>query len=760
MRTRMMILTGALLLVFSGTARAQQEQAGPVSVTPTATAAPAATSPFAPKFGQVDFGFRGDSVEGDAARYQRFRDLRRGGYVDRFRLNKETEQWALNATANNVGYRDQRYTVNYQDIGRLKVNAEWNQVPLFISDNTQWLYKDNGNGRLTIDESIRRTLQTTGTGIGNGFNTLRSVLGGASRYDLRSRRDIGAVNLVYTVNQAVDVKFDVRNMNRSGYNLMSFGFGTSPGLNPVVEFGVPTDDRTTDIKGAVEFANDRGLFNIGYTGSWFSNHIPTVQFDNPLRADNISGGAATGLAVMWPTNFSTAVNVNGSYKLPARSRASAFLSFGRWEQNESLVAPTVNSAVAPLVGPLERGSAEAKADIVSMVYNFNSRPNEYLWLNAKYRYYDYANKTPLFASPQLVGDWALGTQIWENEPSSLKRNTLDLDASISAHKYAGVGFGFSREDTDRKHRLDGHTPRAFRIFETTAEDTYRVSFDSTANQYVTLRAKFEHSDREGSGFDGHLLDEVGEQPDMRHFDIANRTRDRFTTTLSITPVSYLDFNASVGTGKDEYGDTGFGLRNNDNNTWSLGVDVVPSDRVNFGVNYGEETYTALQYSRTANPINLNTGDFTFNDPTRDWWMDQDDKVKTFSASADFLKCLPKTDIRLGFDVSDGRATYVYNMKPEQRVFTTVPLTQLSPLKNKLTGGRMDVQYYLRPNLALGGTYWYEDYKVEDFALGAGTLNALVPANGTTGAFASTIYSGYLYRPYTAHTGWLRMTVLW
>lgn len=748
MRTRMMILTGALLLVFSGAARAQQEQAVQASTTPTATAVPASTAPLAPKLGQVDFGFRGDSVSGDAARYQRFRDLREGGYVDRFRFAKDTDQWALKATANNVGYRDQRFTMNYQDIGRLKVNAEWNQVPLFISDSTQWLYKDNGNGVLTIDDSIQRTLQTTGTGIGTGFNTLRSVLGGASRYDLRSRRDIGTVNMVYTVNQDVDLKFDVRNMNRSGYNLMSFGFGTSPGLNPAVELGVPMDDRTTDVKGAIEFANTQGLFNIGYTGSWFSNHIPTVQFDNPLRADDISGGASSGLAVMWPTNFSMAVNLNGSYKLPARSRASAFISIGRWEQDEALVAPTVNSAVAPLVGPLERGSAEAKADIVSMVYNFNSRPNDYVWLNAKYRYYDYANKTPLFESPQLVGDWALGTAIWENEPSSLRRNTIDLDASISAHKYLGVGFGFSREDTDRTHR----------IFEKTAEDTYRVSFDSTGNQYVTLRAKFEHSNREGSGFEAELLDEVGEQPDTRHFDIADRTRDRFTTTLSITPNAYFDVNASVGNGKDKYGATGFGLRNNDNRTWSLGVDVLPSDRINLGVNYGEEKYTAFQYSRTANP--LSATDLTFLDPTRDWSLDQDDKVKTFSASADFLKCLPKTDIRLGYDISDGRATYVYNLKPEQRVFTTVPLTQLSPLKNKLTDGRMDVQYYLRPNLALGGTYWYEDYKVDDFALGAGTLNSLAPANGTSGAFGSTIYSGYLYRNYKAHTGWLRVTFLW
>src|SRR6185369_9940001 len=142
-----------------------------------------------------------------------------------------------------------------------------------------------------------------------------------------------------------------------------------------------------------------------------------------------------------------------------------------------------------------------------------------------------------------------------------------------------------------------------------------------------------------------------------------------------------------------------------------------------------------------------------------WWMDQADRVRTFTASADFLKCLPRTDIRLGYDLSDGRATYVYSLKPEQKVFTTVPLTQLTPLKNRLNDGRLDVQYFFRPNLAFGGAYWYEQYKVDDFALGPSTLNALAPAN-SAGVFASAVYSGYLYQNYRAHTGWLRLTFLW
>ena len=134
---------------------------------------------------------------------------------------------------------------------------------------------------------------------------------------------------------------------------------------------------------------------------------------------------------------------------------------------------------------------------------------------------------------------------------------------------------------------------------------------------MTLRAKFEHSKRTGSGFDEALLEEVGEQPDMRHFDIADRNRDRVDVTLTITPIAMFDVNASVSTGKDDYPNSGFGLRDNKNNTWSVGFDVVPTEVVSFGLNYGEETYKAIPYSRTANP--LTATDVTFNDPNRDWW---------------------------------------------------------------------------------------------------------------------------------------------
>jgi MtrB/PioB family decaheme-associated outer membrane protein len=743
MRTRI-VLIGALLLVPAGLAQAQSQQQGATGSQVMATPA----SSFQPVFGQVDFGFRAEDLSGDQARYNKYRDFRQGGFLDRFTFEKETMSTFFRAEANNVGYRDQRFFAQFLDIGKLNAVFEWNQVPLFLSagstnlnEGSRSLYRDAGGGVLTIDPGIRQQLQSAGNVAAVRDPIIAAAMSSAQALDLRSRRDVGRFNMTYALNRDVDLKLNVRNTLRSGNQVMTFGFGTSPGLNPAVEIPVPMDDRTTDVRGVLEFSNAKSLVALGYTGSWYENGIPLVRFDNPLRATDISGGPASGQAAMWPSNTSFAVTANASHKLAARTRASGYVSIGRWSQNEPLAPATVNTAlVAP---PLLRSTAETRADIVSMVYGVVSRPHPNVWLNAKYRYYDYNNKSAHWESRALVGDWSLGSAITENEPASFKRQNLDLDASLTLGGNFAFGIGYGREDADR----------TFRIFETTSDDTFRVSLDNAGNEYISLRTKYEFSQRRGSGFDVHLLEHVNEQPDMRHYDIADRDRSRLTGSIVLTPTGYLSFNLGAAYGRDDYMNSGFGLRDNKNRNWTTGFDVAPTDTVNFGMSYGYEKLSAYQYSRNNSRP---PGDPQFFDPARDWWIDSDDEVKTLNASLDLIKALPKTDLSFSYDVSDGKAVYLYRLASN----FLPTLSQLAPLKNKLTGGRVDLRYFVRPNVALGVAYHYEDYQVEDFALDTGTINRLDARNGNTNAFASTLYAGYLFRPYTAHTTWMRLTYLW
>ena len=300
--------------------------------------------------------------------------------------------------------------------------------------------------------------------------------------------------------------------------------------------------------------------------------------------------------------------------------------------------------------------------------------------------------------------------------------------------------------------------RTHRIVEKTTEDIGRASVDLTGLGWLTVRGVFEHSKRVGSAVDTLELLSIGEQPSLRQYDISDRNQNRFNAIVQITPLSQFSVNASAGIGTQEYPGTNFGLRNNDNHVYSVGFDFVPSDRVSLGASYGYEKYTALQVSRTANPLPANTLAFLndptqqFNDPRRDWTDDSADRVRTVTASLDLIKLLPKIDIKFAYDYSRAESTYTYGLAADTVI--AAPL-QLAPVVNALQRGTMDGRYFVSRRVAVGLVYWFDKYRVDDFALSP-VASLAQPAT----AAPTLMMLGYFYRPYTANSLMARLTYLW
>src|SRR4051812_40941182 len=537
MRTRMMILTGALLVTSAIYAQAQDTK-------PTPAQPKQAVSTFTPQFGNIDFGYRGSSFTGDEARYNRYRDLRDGGYIDHFRFARENETMAFRAEANNVGYRDQRYYADLQSIGKLKATFEFNSNPL-TQVQARGYFSGAGSNTLTINDAAQTAIQA------NPLNAESALATYGNNYNIENRRDLANFNMIYTAARDVDVKVQLRNTKRDGTNLQDFGFGNSPGNMMVLDMPVPVDDRTTDLRTRLEWANQRGLLAVGYDASWYNQHNAAFTFDNPQRvSDSATAGPAFGRAALMPTNSMNTFNVNGSYKVAKRARALAAVSYGTMDQNEALLPHTTNTALANVPG-LPRASAEAKVNVMSTVLGFNARPSADLWVNARFRYYDYNNKTESFSSVVVPGDFGIGV-LETSEPTAFNRKSFDLDAAYSVARYLDLGAGYAFEGYG--NHLAHETVQG-RIYSSTGENTFRVTADSTGTQHLTARVKYERSARTGSGFDEALLTEIGEQPGMRHFDVAPRDRDRVTSTVTVTPTPIFDVSASIFYGHDNYPET-------------------------------------------------------------------------------------------------------------------------------------------------------------------------------------------------------------
>jgi MtrB/PioB family decaheme-associated outer membrane protein len=718
-----------ILLLSTASAFAQDPPSRPLPADPVSIGRSEFTGKW---YGTVDFGGRVTSIDGDEARAQRYRDLRSGVYANNAVFGKRTQEYAFEGQAWNIGYRDQRYQIEFMRPGRVTASFLYDQIPLWISHDSRTLYTETQAGVFRLEDSMQQALQAKTT-------TLHSYEDQAVQFDLRTMRKIGQADVNFHATPSTDIIVSIKNTNRDGH----IPYGGTFGFSNAVEIPMPLDHRTTDLKTALEWTNAKGLLRVGWDGSTFENNIDSVVWDNPLvYGPDASGAPSQGRHSSWPSNTLTYLHGTGAFNIP-NGRVTAYAAFGQGRNSTDLLPHTINTAFAPI--PLDRPTAEAESQMTIMNFTAAMRPASKLYLNARYRYADVDIQTPIFerTTGSVSYDSSLQSSNSPSEYHSVKRSTFDVDAAFAVASYTSLKVGYSIQGSDYTHR----------IWETTDENVFRVSMDSTGNQRFMLRAQYENRQREGDGFEAHALEAVGELPTMRHFDIADRDRNRFTFIGTAMVNAAIELNASAGVGRDKYDDSQHGLLMFDSDQYSIGASIAPDERYNLTASYGWENYTSQQRSRNASDA------AQFADPLRDWTTDYTGKVNFFEAGLD-ISAIQKTLIRITGDWNKSNDTYLYGLVTGSPI--AVP-EQLPPVKNELLRAEIDFSYELARNLRLGVAYWFDDYKVEDFAFGPETISGIAfppVQEGEQAPTTNALLLGWQYRPYTAHVGFVRLTYGW
>ncbi len=246
-----------------------------------------------------------------------------------------------------------------------------------------------------------------------------------------------------------------------------------------------------------------------------------------------------------------------------------------------------------------------------------------------------------------------------SEPFGYTRQFVDLDASFTPLPFTAFRVGYGREQDDR----------TFRLFEVTTDNTVRAAVDSVGLAWGSLRLQYEHAIRKGEGLDEEVFSDIGEQVSLRQFDISDRKRDRLSAIVQAIPINWLGVTASLGVGREHRPDAAFGLRDNDLRALTISIDASPRDLVAMGATYGFERYTTLQHSRQANPGPQ------FDDPTRDWSTDMDERVHTFTANVNVPHLTTRTTLRVDYDYVRSGAHDLYLVPSNS---TLVPPQQLPP----------------------------------------------------------------------------------
>lgn len=728
MRTRFLVLSAALLLASAGLANVQaQAQQSDTTFNPNVW---------------VNVGFRATSVKGDAARFERYSDLRKNAMALDLFGSTQADAWRIQYGARNVGYDDQSYFVSLSGMGKVKASFSYDQLPLNYGFRSDGYVQTPYDGDYKLDFATREAVQAGDAVAIPGSPSLRSsYLPFYSPFDLQSRRNTFDGQFVFSPTTDVDLKIGVNSFSRQGMMPWGASFGFSQGN----EIAAPVDNNASNVSAALEWGNEKGAVSVGYERSEFDNHVQELVWDSPYRITDrtdsrayVTGNGTTqGRLSLPPSNTQETFSGTGVARLARRSTVSANFAVSTLKQDGTIIPFTINTAIEPI--HLERNHAEAKVNVGVLGLAFNSRPVPNLWLTGRYRYRKHDNKTPMFEGDEYVRfDQVLEEGGGETEQFNIERNTLNLGLSYTALPHTAFRVDYVRDAVDRTHRE----------FATTTENAITFSVDSIGSQFVTLRSSYEHAQRTGSGFSEEVLEHAGQQPEMRHYDVANRDRDRGTMLFTVTPNAIAAVTFSLAAGKDDYPDQEFGLLDNKNQAYTAGFDVYPSDRVSFGVVYAYEKYTSLMKTRNASP------GATFVDPQYDWSDDAEEKVNSVTVTLDLIKAIEKTDIRVGYDYSKSDANFKYSGNNIDRLSRLGTFEPLPTNTNEFNRASLDLRYFVTPRAALNVAYWFDKYNVDDFAVPEPAPGSNEPRVDPQGLMSL----GYFTRPYTAHVGFVRVLV--
>ena len=792
---RILCLTiAAVLLLLPHLAAAQAQPAQ----------APAAT-------GTVDVGGMFTTADGDEARFERYRDTRDGAYTS-LALNRETGSYLFDARASHIGYRDQRYTVDYSR-RRLTFGFNWISLPLNYSYLTRTAYATNG-ATLTLPDSAQGAVQGStnatndGTAVGvpcapgappATCNTPATVAQAkanrsiydtlATPFDLRQIRHTAAFGVNYAATSALDIDAKVISSLRDGQQPWNASFA----FNNAVELPQPIDQRTNDVGIGASWANRKGMVRVGWDGSWFNNSNQVLVWDNPIRLTDFNNGnplfnclpngtggpwdcngysngngPARGREALAPSNMMNVVSAVAMYKLALRTTLNGTLQFTNQRQDEALIPWTINSVIDqpatfvnfPRLAALPRSTAEAEAQGVNALINLSTRPTRRTNVTVRYRYNKRDVQTPVFDATEYVRFDAVPEEIEEGHSAQFdnSRHLFDANVSFTTNRWGTVRAGYGREDIERHGRG----------FAEVGENIFRLSYDAYSNQYLTVRGSFDVGRRRGSGFVETGVDYEtgpgGTQPTLRYFDEADRDRTRGSVILTVMPSDAVDVFFQFAGGRDKYlSDSSvpvdrpgelFGLHRQTVTSYNLGANFHPNDRVSLGANYGRDGFSSLQRSRNANPA----PDPQWTDPSRDWTLDNDDKVNNFGLYVDLTRPLRNTDIRFGYDYSDSDNSFVHG---GPRIAALTAANQFIPLpdvENSWHRATADVSYFLTARIGVGVGYYFEKLDVVDFnTIDTGGPVGFAPATGDPRLdWLGGLTLGYGNRPYSGHSGFVRL----
>ncbi|MBI3329597.1 MAG: MtrB/PioB family decaheme-associated outer membrane protein, partial [Nitrospinae bacterium] len=529
----------------------------------------------------------------ERGKFEEYRDIPPGVFLERLRLRFESrdESYSLEFGAKDPGEQHQNFFLRSSKLGRYTFEFEWDQIPHVFSGTGRSPYHESPRGVFELSDLLQTTLQGASAAARPGI--LRSFLATASDIDLKTRWDAARFLMKFTPTPDWDLRAGYTHTQKEGQRPIGT---TLSSFTNQVELPEPIDQTVHDFRMSAELARERWQLQFSYNLSVFQNDVDVLVWDNPLRltdgpfVSSPTGGSsapARGRLDLAPDNMAHTMGLTGGVNLPWRSRLTGTFSYGWRFQDDPFVPHTINTAIVDPRLALPAKSLDGEVGITLFNLRLTSRPLRDISLGARYRFYDFDDRTRNLTFPARVRtDTDLLTDpITSSRFSYTKHNGgADVGWRPLPPLSAKVGFDWERWDRDPRHR---EAPL-------TDEYTPKISLDYTPLDWLLLRTSYARSWRRINTYNpfAHLAHTVGEEEAVteapvaqstliRKYDEADRDRDRVDFLAQLTPFDTLTFTPTLSFRNDDFKNSPLGLQ--DDKSWAAGFDASwsPMARLSF-----------------------------------------------------------------------------------------------------------------------------------------------------------------------------------
>ena len=680
---------------------------------------------------ELEVGLQDVNINNPEAKFEEYKDIPQGIVFPHYELNLDAPNYEMSFDARNVAQEDQSFNLDYSRNGKLKFNAGWDQTPHRWSNTSRTLYNETSSGVYELPDDIQADLQTS-TATAYWWSKMPGYLEGAHEQDLMIRRDKLTAGLGGALTDSIGLSFNFSKEKKFGNQLTPLALGRSY----LTELARSVDETVYDSVLALTYNNKSTTLGLSYGLNLFENDKEAITWDSSKRltdrfvtgTTHASPGTASsrGRAAMSPDNLAHHARLNAGFDLSPHARLTADVTYTRMEQNEKLLAYSINSSMTYTAGSLSKQAddpANLPSETAQTVMN--------LWVQD----YQLANRFDAVSFGVKVRSEQLGNnseeitfaghtvldQSWTATPEettrfSYRKNVLTGYFDWNLLRPLTLGVDYTKDNVDRTHRE----------YEETSEATWVGRVDYRPLSWAQIRGRYNHANRDAKDFEiDHYMSSTStfaENPGIRRYDIAERVRNAGDLKIDawLGPFS-MTLNGALGHDKYKAGEDN--LSNplapvsaaNQNKQYGLLENRIASAGVDMGYDISQgvgsfSTYYQYSQVRGVQRQNQNTGATGAQNAPDDYTLNSNDRYDVVGVGFDSAPIL-KTTFHLGYDLSYSRGAMEYSeLGSAVAAKESVPETVSSKQDYSVKG-----EYQATKSVSVSLGYLFELYNVKDFA---------------------------------------------